>query len=159
MLRFLAEEGDLLLRAALSKRFREATVPRGARPAPAAERQTVAQLLAARDALAEEKTRKAAERAARERARREREQAEARAKYLDDLARREPATWREVDDLITTKRPKDYDRAVTLLVDLRDLAGRSGRTAEAEARILGLRERHSNKPSLLKRFDDKKLGK
>lgn len=158
LLRFLGEEGDLVLRAELSQRFREATVPKGARPTPDAGRRTVAQLLAARDALVEEKTRKAAERGARERARREREQAAARAKYLDELGRREPATWREVDDLIATKRPKDYDRAVTLLVDLRDLAGRSGRTAEAEARILGLRERHSNKPSLLKRFDDKKLG-
>ena len=75
------------------------------------------------------------------------------------MARREPATWREVEELIATKRPKDYDRAVTLLVDLRDLAGRTGRTAEAEAQILELRQRHSNKPSLLKRFDDKKLGK
>lgn len=75
------------------------------------------------------------------------------------MTRREPATWREVEELIATKCPKDYDRAVTLLVDLRDLAGRSGRTAEAEARILGLRQRHSNKPSLLKRFNDQKLGK
>ena len=74
LLRFLAEEGDLLLRAELSKRFREATVPKGARPAPDAERRTVAQLLAARDALVEEKTRKAAERAARERARRDRDE-------------------------------------------------------------------------------------
>jgi hypothetical protein len=159
LLRFVAEEGDLLLRAELSRRFREATAPKGARPAPGAGRRTAAQLLAARDALVEEKERKAAERAARERARREREQAEARANYLDGLARREPATWREVDELIATKRPKDYDRAVTLLADLRDLAGRSGRTAEAEARILELRRRHGNKPSLLKRFDDKKLGK
>ncbi len=159
LLRFLAEEGDLMLRAELSKRFREATMPQGARPAPDAERRTVAQLLAARGALVEAKKRKEAERATRERARREREQAEARAKYLDDLARREPATWREVEELIATKRPKDYDRAVTLLVDLRDLAGRSGRTAEAEERIQGLRQRHSNKPSLLKRFDDKRLGK
>src|SRR5512135_1108949 len=158
LLRFLTEEGDLPLRAELSKRFREATVPTGTRPAPDAERRTVAQLLAARDVLVKEKDRKAAERAARERARREREQAEARAKYLDGLARRERATWREVEELIATKRPKDYDRAVTLLVDLRDLAGRSGRTAEAEAQILELRRRHSNKPSLLNRFDDKRLG-
>ena len=159
LLRFLAEEGDLLLRAELSKRFREATVPKGTRPTPGVERRTATQLLAAHDALVEEKRRKSAERTARERARREREQAEARAKYLDELAHREPATWREIDELIATKRPKDYDRAVTLLLDLRDLAGRSGRTAEAEARILELRQRHSNKPSLLKRFDDKKLGK
>lgn len=159
LLRFLAGEGDLLLRAELSKRFREATVPKDARPSPDAMRRTVAQLLAGRDALVGEKTLKAAEREAGERARREREQAAARAKYLDELARREPATWREIEVLITTKRPNDYDRAVTLLVDLRDLAGRSGRAEEAEARIQELRQRHSNKPSLLKRLDNKRLGK
>ena len=159
LLRFLAEEGDLLLRAELTKRFREATLPKGARPAPAAERRTVAQLLAARDALRESKNRKEAERKAAERTRREREQAESRVKYLDDLGRRESATWREVEQLIDTKRPNDYDRAATLLVDLRDLATRSGRAAEAEARIEEIRKRHSNKPSLLKRFDGKRLGK
>jgi hypothetical protein len=159
LLRFLAEEGDVLLRAELSKRFREATAPRGKGRTRAAERRTVAQLLTARDALAEEKTRKAAEQAAKERARLEREQAEARAQYLDQLARREPAAWREVEQLIATKRPKDYDRAVALLVDLRDLAERSGRTEEVAKRIRQLRERHTNKPSLLKRFEEKKLGK
>ena len=107
LLRFLTEEGDLLLRAELSKRFREATVPKGTRPTPGVERRTATQLLAAHDALVEEKRRKSAERAVRERARREREQAEARAKYLDELAHREPATWREIDELIATKRPKE----------------------------------------------------
>jgi hypothetical protein len=159
LLRFLTEEGDLPLRAEMSRRFREATTPKESGPAPEAGCRTVAQLLAARDVLVEEKRRKAAGQAARERARREREQAEARSRYLDDLAGREPATWREVEELIATKRPKDYDRAVALLVDLRDLAGRSGRTAESEERILGLRRRHGNKPSLMKRFDDKKFGK
>ena len=159
LVRFLAEEGDLLLRAELAKRFREATAPRGKGRAPGAGRRTVAQLLAARAALAKEKSRTAAERAARERASREREQAEARTKYLEQLALREPAAWREVEQLIATKRPKDYDQAVTLLVDLRDLADRSGQTAEAAKRIRELRQRHANKPSLLKRFDKKKLGR
>jgi hypothetical protein len=159
LLRFLAEEGDLLLRAELSKRFREATLPKAIQSIRDTKRRTVAQLLAVRNALVEEKKREKSERGAIERARLERERAESRAKYLDDLARRESATWREIDVLITTKRPKDYDRAVSLLVDLRDLARRSGCIAEAEARILGLRQRHGNKPSLLKRFDDKSLGK
>ena len=68
LVRFLAEEGDVLLRAELSKRFREATAPREKGRARDDGRRTVAQLLAARDALAEEKSRKASERAARERA-------------------------------------------------------------------------------------------
>jgi hypothetical protein len=125
----------------------------GCAACPATERRTVAQLLAACDGLVEAKKQNAAERSATELAHGEREQTESRAKYLDDLGRR------EAEALITTKRPKDCDRAVTLLMDLRDLAGRSGRTVEAEARIQGLRQRHSNKPSLLKRFDNKRLGR
>jgi hypothetical protein len=159
LVRFLAEEGDVVLRAELAKRFREATAPRDTDRLRASERRTVTELLAARDALAKEKSRRAAEKAARERARREREQAEARAQYLDQLAAREPAAWREVEQLIATKRPNDYDRAVTLLVDLHDLADRSGWTDEAANRIREIRQRHANKPSLLKRFEEKKLGR
>ena len=147
LLRFLAEEGDVLLRAELSKRFREATAPRKKGRARADGRRTVAQLLAARDALTEEKSREAAERAARE-----------RAQYLDQLALREPDRWREVGQLIATRRPKDHDLALSLLVDLRDLADRSGRTEEAAKRIRELRQRLVNKPSLLKRFEEK-LGR
>jgi hypothetical protein len=159
LVRFLAEEGDVLLRAELAKRFRQATTSRDTDRAHANERRTVAELLAARDALAKEKSRRAAEQAARERERREREQAEARAQHLDQLARREPAAWREVEQLIAMKRPNDYDRAVTLLVDLRDLADRSGRTEETANRIRELRQRHANKPSLLARFDKENLGR
>ncbi len=158
LVRFLAEEGDVLLRAELSKRFREATAPRGKGPARGTERRTVAQLVAARNALTAEKSRKAAEKAAGERARRERAQAEARVRYLEELAGREPAAWREVEQLIATKRPNDYDRAVSLLVDLRDLAARAGWTEATAKRIREIRQRHANKPSLLKRFEKVKLG-
>jgi hypothetical protein len=148
LLRFLAEEGDVPLRAELSKRFREATAPRKkGRARDDDGRRTVAQLLAARDALTEEKSRKAAERAARE-----------RAQYLDQLALREPDRWHEVGQLIATRRPKDHDLALSLLVDLRDLADRSGRTEEAARRIRELRQRLVNRPSLLNRFDEK-LGR
>lgn len=157
LVRLLAEDGDLRLRAELARRFREATAPKKS-PAPVAGRRTVAQLLKARNALVSEKARREAERKARERARREREQAEARARYLDGLAGREAETWREVEALIASKRPKEYDRAVALLVDLRDLAARSGRASAVEARIGELRAQHRNKPSFLKRLDAQALG-
>jgi len=159
LLRFLAEEGDVMLRAELSKRFREATTAKGSELNLAASRRTAGQLLAARAALIESKTRKAAERAARARVQLDRERAEARAKYLDTLPPRESAVWLEVDTLIATKLAKNYDRAVALLVDLRDLSQRSGRTSGTEARILKLRQQHSGKPSLIKRFDAKNLGR
>jgi hypothetical protein len=159
LLRFLAEDGDVPLRAEMTKQFRDDTAPAGAARPSGAKRRTVSQLFAAREAIAEEKKRKAAEKAARDRARREKEQADARSKHLDALALRESKAWKQAEDLIATKRPKDYDEAVALLVDLRDLAARSGRTAEAESRIRDLRRLHANKPSLIRRLDEKKLGK
>lgn len=157
LVRLLSEESDIRLRAELARRFREATAPRKAGRAVEAGRRTIGELLAARATLAREKSRKAAEQAARERARREREQAEARARHLDALAGREPAAWREVEKRIATTRPKEYDQAVELLGDLCALADRSGRGDEAASRIRELRRRHANKPSLIRRFDEKKL--
>jgi hypothetical protein len=55
--RFLAAEGDELLRAELFQHYREATTPKNKRTANA-ERRTVAQLLAARDALVVKQSRK-----------------------------------------------------------------------------------------------------
>jgi hypothetical protein len=158
LLRFLAEEGDHLLRAEISKRFREATLPKNARPASSGTRRTVSQLLKGRDVLVEARDRKAAEKAAEDKARREREKAAERNKHLDNLAGREEATWREVNKLIALKQASPYDRAVELLGDLRDLAARSGRVEETRARIQELRRLHASKPSLIKRFNDKKLG-
>jgi hypothetical protein len=117
------------------------------------DRRTVAELLDARDARREEKRRRAAEKAAAERARHEREQAAARGKELDKLAQRESEAWREVETSVATKLPKEYDRAVQLLTDLRDLGERSGRQEEVAARVQDLRQRHARKPSLLQRMD------
>jgi len=152
--RLLGGDGDPLLRSELLKRFRVATSTVRGKAVPDSGRRTVAQLLAARDALVAEKRRKAAERAAKERARREREEAEARARRLDALSRREPEAWREVDALIALKKPQEYDRAVALLMDLRDLAVRSGGAGAFESRVLELRELHAKKSTLLKRFED-----
>ena len=79
------------------------------------------------------------------------EDAERRAHYLDQLAAREAETWREVETLIATRLPKGYNRAVRLLVDLRDLAARDGRTSEIAARIQSLRDQHARKWSFVDR--------
>ena len=157
--RFFAGGEDLPLRAELSRRAGEAFAARGGKAAVSgAGRRKVARLLAARDDLAATKARAEAERSAKEKARRDREEAEARAKHLDELARREPEAWNEVETLIASTIQKNYDLAVKLLVDLRDLLARSGRDEEAAARILEIRRRHQNKPSLVKRFNAKNLG-
>ena len=158
LLRLIDGERDALLRAEISLRFREATSPKAARSAPDSRRRTIAQLLEVRDYLASENERKAAEKAAREKAARDREKEEERRRRLGQLATREAETWREVGRLLSTTVQNNYDRAVELLVDLRDLAGRDGRVSEVEERIRELRRTYRNKPSLIKRFDQKKLG-
>jgi hypothetical protein len=128
--------------AALSGRHR----PRG-------RRRTAAQLWQAAGG------RKAAREKAEEQRRREEEarQAAARAasyaRRLDELATRVEAAWQEAAALIETKRPRDYDLAVTLLRDLQALADRQGNPAAFTKRFLELRGRHQRKPSLLDRLD------
>ena len=56
-------------------------------------------------------------------------------------------------ELIQTKRPRDYDQAVSLLRDLQALADRQESSAAFRTRFLLLRALHQRKPSLLDRFD------
>jgi hypothetical protein len=154
LVRFLSEEGDLILRAELLRRFREATAPKGRKP-DETRRRTIGELCAARDALVEEKNRELAERRAREKAEKDRKDAELRAKRLEMLSKRQPETWKSIDEHIKRKTPTAYDEAVRLLVDLSDLAKHSGTESEFVHRVRELRERHSNKPSFLKRLKAK----
>ena len=140
---------DLYLRAELLRRFGEAS----ARGAAAGGERTVGELLAGARERAETRRRQEAERKAAERARREREQAAARAKYLDSLVGREEELWRQVESLVETKRPKEYDHAVQLLKDLHDLSARQQRAEAFAARLGPLRERYAKRPSLLERLD------
>jgi uncharacterized Zn finger protein len=63
-----------------------------------------------------------------------------------------------VDKLIATKKPREYDTAVQLLIDLRDLAERDGDTAAFQHRLAELRAAHARKPSLLERLHLAGLG-
>lgn len=157
----LVEGGDPHLRSALLQRFRAAT---RATAEPDREgggetgRRTVGQLLADAEQRADARRRAEAERAAREQARRARERAAARAERLAHLAAHEAEAWQRVDALIATKRPADYDEAVRLLVDLRDLHAQSGRSAAFATRLGELREQHARKPSFVQRLDRAGLG-
>jgi hypothetical protein len=86
-------------------------------------------------------------------ARRAAAQAAAYAKHLDQLATRTEAAWEKAAEWIDTKRPGDYDLAVSLLRDLQALADRQGDSAAFRERFGELRAQHQRKPSLLGRFD------
>lgn len=144
----LAAGEEIHVRGEILRRFRETRRV----PDVTTSQRTVAELLAAGERRAEERRREEAERAAREKARREREEAEARGWHLDELAKREVETWQQVDALIATKNPRNYDEAVKLLGDLRDLGVRGGRAADVGMRIRALREQHARKPTFLERL-------
>jgi hypothetical protein len=117
----------------------------------------VGQLRGAAVEHAARRRRKEAERQARERAWDEREAALARAKYLDGLAGREEALWRRVEGLVEAKKAKEYDEAVRLLVNLRDLAARASAGSDFQERLGDLRERYAKRPAFLERLDNARL--
>jgi len=143
---------DLAPATDLLRRFIRECDQEGQRTLKQPRRRTVGELLHSAQDLAEERRRLAAKKAAEEKVRREREAAILRAKHLDEIDGREPELWNEVENLISTKQPKTYDSAVKLLVDLRDLAARKGRTDEFRARIDAICVAHARKPSFIERL-------
>jgi hypothetical protein len=115
---------------------------------------TAGELRAAADRRTAEKARRDEERSRLEQEREAQHRAAERAKYLDALEAREAQSWDQLDALIATKRPNDYDRAVTLLADLRELAARKSRAAVFQARLRDVRARHAGKSSFLRKLNE-----
>jgi hypothetical protein len=146
----LVSGGDGHLRGRLLRRYRDAQ-PTTASTTTAPR--TAGELLAAAADLRAERERQVAEQRGRDRIRQERSAAAARQQHLDALAVDQPAAWQGVNELIATKKPRDYDTAVQLLVDLRDLGERDGSTTPFRQRLAELRAVHARKPSLLERLE------
>ena len=65
--------------------------------------------------------------------------------------------WKQVDEMIATKKTSEYDRAVALLRDLRALAKRRGGESAFAKRVLDLRARYLGRPGLQERFNEARL--
>jgi hypothetical protein len=159
-----AEEKDELLtrtaagegaqvQALLLRRFRAASGS-----PPAAPGRTSAELWAAAADLKDARVKAMEQRRREDQARQAAAQAAARAKRLDQLATRTDAAWEKVAEWIETRRPSDYDLAVSLLRDLQALAERDGHSDAFSQRFGELRTRHQRKPTLQERFDRAGLG-
>ncbi len=148
LLRVVRDE-DPHVRTELLRRFHGA-----AKPAPdAAVRRTAAQLLDAAAARRTERKRLAAERRAQEVARREQQAALAREQHLTALVGRQEQSWLRVTALIDTKKPSEYDAAVELLKDLREVGQRTGNADEFCQRLALLHQQHQRKSSLVERLN------
>jgi hypothetical protein len=116
-------------------------------------RRTAAELWDAATDLKEARAKAEEQRQHEEEAREAAAKAAARAKRLDQLATRTEAAWETVAEWIETRRPDDYDLAVSQLQDLQALAERDGNSDAFSQRFGELRARHMRKPSLQDRFD------
>ncbi len=148
--RFIAGE-EPALAMELMRRFMERGDKKNWGESAGVKKRTVAELLQAAEDLTDKRRELASKKAAEEKARRARDEEIARAKHLDNIAGKEPELWNRIETLIATKQPKRYDRAVELLMDLRDLAVRQGKRKEFGARLDALRASHDRKPSFIKR--------
>ena len=75
-----------------------------------------------------------------------------RARYIDQLGRREPKIWEQVAVHILKQQPNDYTRAVGLLTDLHDLAVRRDKRAKFQMELEKIRQTHAAKESFLRRL-------
>ncbi|MBU0734383.1 MAG: hypothetical protein KJ573_01065 [Proteobacteria bacterium] len=119
---------------------------------------TVAYLISKGERHTAERKRRIAEQAAKEKAQKEREKAVIREKYLNELAKRGDQVWKQVDEFIKTKQQADYDEAVRLLVDLRDIDKRNGNETAFKRKLEDIREKHRRKPSFVRRLSEAGLG-
>lgn len=139
-LRRAIDDPDLAIGGELLRAFRAA-----AKPARAAGRRTVAELLANA-----EKQRERRERAQAERAAKAKKAAEtARNKRLDALAKRVDAAWTELESLV---EKSTYEEALKLAIDLRDLATRDGASVPFAAPFEAMRKRQLRRRGFFDRW-------
>jgi hypothetical protein len=121
------------------------------------ERRSVKDLLTAARARADERARQLSAKRAADAARKTEKDKADRALYLDHLAKREKAVWKQVETYIQKRQPKDYDRAVLLLADLHDLAVRQEDETGFQLTMEELRKTHASRESFLGRLTKAKL--
>ncbi len=151
----VAEKGHAHSQTVLLYRFKQHLASaRQRRKAQSPRRRTVGELLASARVRASERMRREARRQAAAEARQEKRETAARVKYLDRLAGREAQIWDRIEALIQTKQPNRYDRAVSHLVDLCDLAVRRGQETKFDSALEGLRATHEKKSTFLRRLEE-----
>jgi hypothetical protein len=113
---------------------------------------TVGELRARAHTIGLARERAAAEKVAADRKRRAEEAAKAQRARLDAIGRRGEGVWREVESEIERRNAAGYDKAASLLFDLRAIADERGTTVDFASRLNAIRERHVRKEKFLERL-------
>ncbi len=120
--------------------------------APAITPCSVGELRARAHAIRTQRERAEADKARAERKR----QAEGAEKFrrarLDAIARRGEGVWREIEAEIERRNASGYDKAASLLLDLKAIAGERGATGDFIRRLGTIRARHARKERFIERL-------
>ena len=116
------------------------------------KRRTAGELLAQAALYGEERRARDAEEQARKQALLKKQQAHERKKYLTGLYGRETELWRQIQSLVAGKRSADYEQAVQLLLDLRDLAQGRSEKEVFQQKLALLAQEHRRKYSFIKKL-------
>jgi hypothetical protein len=143
-------DGDPHVAAELRAKVRDRLATQTGAP-PAATR-TVGELRARAQAMGLAREHEEAEKAAAEQKRQAEEAEKARRARLDAVARRGEGVWREIEAEIERQNATAYERAVTLLGDLRLIAEERGTKPDFTRRLGALRERHARKRTFIERL-------
>ena len=123
---------------------------------PAVPVRTVGDLRERAKAIRQARERAMAEKAAAERKRREEETERSRRARLDAIVRRGESVWQEIETEIERRNATGYDRATSMLLDLRAISKEKGAPEDFLGRLKEIRNRHARKERLIERLA--KLG-
>lgn len=120
--------------------------------APLAAARTVGDLRTRAHAIGVVREQAAAAKVAAEQKRQTEEAEKARQARLLAIARRGEGVWREVESEIERRNAGAYDKAASLLMDLRTVAEQRGAMPDFEKRLRAIREQHARKERFIDRL-------
>lgn len=139
-------QGDAHVSAELRHRVRKTVAGRSM------PHRTVRALRARAQEIRDAREQAAAKRRDAEQQRQAKEAEKARRARLDALGRRGEGVWREVEDEIERRNASGYDRAASLLSDLRALAAEKGNEGDFKRRLASIHRRHEKKGKFIERL-------
>ncbi|MDO9461984.1 MAG: hypothetical protein Q7N95_17945 [Alphaproteobacteria bacterium] len=142
--------GDPLLASEFRATIRERLAP-APNASPVAAR-TAGELRARARSIRLARERAQAGKAAAELRRQEEQAEKARRARLDAIARRGEGVWGEIETEIGRRNAAGYDRAASLLHELRIIAGEQGASEDFASRLCTIRERHARKERFIERL-------
>ena len=154
----LISENEQHLGTILMQRFQESIFKKNSSQ-PNFKPRKVYKLLEEAEAITEEREQRIKAQKAAEKARQIKEAKEKREKHLYNLAKQEDKAWKKVNTLIETKKPTNYDEAVQLLVDLKEINIKQHKSGKFKTELQKIYEKHSKKPSFIERLKSSGLSR